>query len=86
MRVPLERPLKQPKQQQPRPTYTVAEAAALLGIPKRTLYDYCHRDLIPHIQVVRRVLLLRETVDDWIAKGRITTKHRRREPAAAEPW
>ena len=58
----------------PRPTLSVPDAAELLGIPKRTLYDYCQQGVIPHIKVQRKVLLLRATVDAWLREGRITIR------------
>lgn len=68
----------------PRPTVSVPEAAVLLGIPKRTLYDYCQKDMIPHIKVVRKVLLLRKTVDAWLRQGHITIKYNGRLDLPAE--
>ena len=74
----------------PRPTYSVPEAAKLLGIPKRTLYDYCQKDMIPHVKVVRKVLLLRKTVDAWLRAGHITIRYNGRldlpASSSAEPW
>jgi len=58
----------------PRPTISVPDAAKLLGIPKRTLYDYCQQDVVPHIRVVRKILLLRSTVDAWMREGCITIR------------
>lgn len=77
----------------PRPTVSIPEAAALLGIPKRTLYDYAQKGMIPHIKVVRKVLLLRRTVDAWLKQGHITIKYNGRLDLPAEqleqqpqPW
>lgn len=36
---------------------SVAVAAALLGLSKRSLYNYCHEGIFPCVRIGRRVLI-----------------------------
>ena len=49
-------------------TWTVVEAAELLGLKERSVRDYCERGLLPAIQVGRRWLLPVRGLEDWIAR------------------
>jgi excisionase family DNA binding protein len=54
----------------PRATLTVAQAAEILGIPRRTFYLYVAQGIIPCVHVGRRkILILRETIDQLLSTG-----------------
>jgi excisionase family DNA binding protein len=54
----------------PRATYTVAEAAAVLGIPRRTLYVYIAQGVVPAVHIGRRkLLILQGTIEQLLAAG-----------------
>jgi excisionase family DNA binding protein len=54
----------------PRATYSVAEAASVLGIPRRTLYVYIAQGTLPAVHVGRRrLLILKDTVNQLLAAG-----------------
>ena len=54
----------------PRATYTVAQAAAILGIPRRSLYIYIAQGVVPAVHVGRRkLLILKSTIDQLLATG-----------------
>jgi excisionase family DNA binding protein len=64
----------------PRATLTVAQAAEILGIPRRTFYLYVAQGIIPCVHVGRRkILILRETIDRLLATGAF-----RPEPSTAD--
>jgi excisionase family DNA binding protein len=46
--------------------YTVAEAAALLGISEDAIYEDCRRGCFPHVKVGRRVLIPRRRFEAWL--------------------
>ena len=52
-----------------KPTVTVAQAAVMLGIPKRTLYEWCRKGAFPHARLGRRVVISRATVEGLLAPG-----------------
>jgi excisionase family DNA binding protein len=52
-----------------KPTLTVPQAADMLGLPRRTLYDWCRKGAFPHIRLGRKVLVSRETVEGLLAPG-----------------
>jgi excisionase family DNA binding protein len=54
----------------PRVTYSVAEAAAILGIPRRSLYIYIAQGAVPCVHIGRRkLLILKSTIDTLLARG-----------------
>ena len=54
----------------PKATYTVAQAAAILGIPRRSLYIYIAQGVVPAVHVGRRkLLILKSTIDQLLATG-----------------
>jgi excisionase family DNA binding protein len=52
-----------------KPMLSVARAAEMLGIPKRTLYEWCRTGKFPHLRLGRKVLVSRETVEGLLAPG-----------------
>lgn len=42
---------------------SVAAAAGLLGLSKRSLYNYCHDGIFPCVRIGRRVLIRRSDLD-----------------------
>jgi len=53
-----------------KPTISVAQAAERLGIPSRTIYEWCRLGKFPHIRLgTRRILILQSTVDMLLAPG-----------------
>jgi excisionase family DNA binding protein len=52
-------PTKLPERQ----TYTVAEAAALLGVPRSTLYEAIGRGEVAHVRISRRIVVPKWWVD-----------------------
>jgi excisionase family DNA binding protein len=65
-----------------RATYTVPQAAEILGMPLRTLYAYAARGLVPSVHIgTRKVVILNETVDELLASGRF-----RSEPIPPDAW
>ncbi len=50
-----------------RHTYTVEEAARILGIGRNSAYEAIHRGEIPAIRIGRRVVVPRKALDDLLA-------------------
>jgi excisionase family DNA binding protein len=57
------------KQSQPvdRLTYTVEEAARLLGISRNSAYEAVRRGELPTIRLGRRILIPRSRLEDFLA-------------------
>jgi len=68
-----------------KPTLTVPQAADMLGLPRRTLYDWCRKGAFPHIRLGRRVLVSRETVEALLAPG-VVAPHVLRRLGSELPW
>ncbi len=47
-------------------TYTPAEAAAVLGVSRPTMYDFLHSEGFPALRVGRRWLISRELLAEWV--------------------
>ncbi len=47
-------------------TLTVEDAARVLGIPKRSIYEHAERNLLPHIRLGRRILILKTGIDQLV--------------------
>ena len=47
-------------------TYSVAEAAKVLGVSKQTMYDVCHVDDFPVIRIGRCIKIPIEAFHIWI--------------------
>jgi excisionase family DNA binding protein len=52
-----------------RPTYTVAEAAPLLGLKETTLRERIRMGRLPVLRLDHRVLIRRETIERLLAEG-----------------
>ena len=48
-------------------TYSVKEAAALLGVSSNAAYEAVHRGEIPTIRIGRRILVPRAAFDRWLS-------------------
>lgn len=48
-------------------TYTVPEAAALLGISNWTAYEAIKRGDLPHRKIGRRIVVPKIQLDQWLA-------------------
>ena len=47
-------------------TYNVTEAAAALGISRRSMYELLHREDFPTLKVGGRRLISRELLAEWV--------------------
>lgn len=47
-------------------TYNVTEAAAALGISRRSMYDLMHREDFPTLKVGGRRLISKELLAEWV--------------------
>ena len=47
-------------------TYNVTEAAAALGISRRSMYDLIHREDFPTLKVGGRRLISKELLAEWV--------------------
>lgn len=47
-------------------TYNVTEAAAALGVSRRTMYDLMHREDFPTLKIGGRRLISRELLAEWV--------------------
>lgn len=47
--------------------YTADELAKLLGVDRKTVYEYADRGEIPSKRLGRRVLFPRQAIDHWLA-------------------
>ena len=56
---------------------TVAEAAKLLRVHSRTIYDLVYQDRIPYHKVGDRILFLRTTLIEWTASQAEIDRSRR---------
>ena len=58
--------------------YNVTEAAAALGVSRRTMYDLMHREDFPTLKVGGRRLISKELLAEWVrvqAGGQIGRAH-----------
>lgn len=46
--------------------YNVTEAAAALGVSRRTMYDLMHREDFPTLKVGGRRLISKELLAEWV--------------------
>lgn len=52
--------------QPPRATYSAREAAALLGVATRTVYQLANSGAIPHVRLGRRTLIPVDAFNEWL--------------------
>jgi excisionase family DNA binding protein len=53
------------------PLLSAAEAGALLGIPRSSVYDYAKRGELPHVRVGKHVKFIRRDLERALAHRRI---------------
>ena len=53
------------------PLLSAAEAGALLGIPRSSVYDYAKRGELPHVRVGKHVKFIRQDLERALAQRRI---------------
>ncbi len=56
------------------PLLTADEVAALLRIPRSTVYELTRTRRLPHLKVGRRTLFVRVDLDAWVAEQRISAR------------
>lgn len=56
------------------PLLTADEVAALLRVPRSTVYELTRTRRLPHIKVGRRTLFVRLDLDAWVVANRITSR------------
>ena len=54
--------------------FNMAQAADYLGLAKSTIYKMTSSRLIPHSKVSRKIIFMRNELEDWITKHKIKTK------------
>jgi len=69
----------------PSHTYSVAEAARVLGVPSRTIYGQVARGELPAIRLSGRILILRSVIVGILASG-LPAPERAPEPVEDESW
>ena len=55
------------------PLLTADEVAALLRVPRSTVYELTRTRRLPHIKVGRRTLFVRGDLDAWVIEQRVKT-------------
>ena len=53
------------------PLLTADEVAALLRVPRSTVYELTRSRRLPHIKVGRRTLFVRVDLDAWVVANRV---------------
>jgi len=66
-------------------TYSVSEAARVLGVPLRTVYGQVARGELPAIRLSGRILILRSVIVGILASG-LPKPERAPEPVEDESW
>lgn len=69
-------------------TYTVAEAAAAVGIDRTYMYDLISRGDIPSLQIGRRRLIAKVALEQWVADNfdaTLAPRTNHNEPAGTQP-
>jgi len=56
------------------PLLTADEVAALLRVPRSTVYELTRSRRLPFIKVGRRTLFVRVDLDAWVAANRVTPR------------
>ena len=56
------------------PLLTADEVAALLRVPRSTVYELTRTRRLPHITVGRRTLFVRVDLESWVAENRVTPR------------
>ena len=53
------------------PLLTAGEVAALLRVPRSTVYELTRTRRLPHVKLGRRTLFLRGDLDAWVIANRV---------------
>jgi excisionase family DNA binding protein len=69
----------------PSHTYSVLEAARVLGVPPRTIYGQVARGELPAIRLSGRILILRSVIVGILASG-LPAPERAPEPVETDEW
>jgi excisionase family DNA binding protein len=56
------------------PLLTADEVAALLRVPRSTVYELTRTRRLPHIKVDRRTHFVRLDLDAWVVANRVTPR------------
>ena len=56
------------------PLLTADEVAALLRVPRSTVYELTRSRRLPFIKVGRRTLFVRLDLDDWVTENRVSPR------------
>jgi excisionase family DNA binding protein len=56
------------------PLLTAEEVAALLRVPRSTVYELMRTRRLPHIKVGRRTLFVRVDLDAWVVANRVLSR------------
>ena len=54
------------------PLLTADEVAALLRVPRSTVYELTRTRRLPHVKVGRRTLFVRADLETWVVESRVT--------------
>ena len=56
------------------PLLTADEVAALLRVPRSTVYELTRTRRLPHVKVGRRTLFVRADLETWVVEIRVTPR------------
>jgi excisionase family DNA binding protein len=56
------------------PLLTADEVAALLRVPRSTVYELTRTRRLPHVKVGRRTLFVRADLEAWVVASRVTPR------------
>jgi excisionase family DNA binding protein len=56
------------------PLLTADEVAALLRVPRSTVYELTRTRRLPHVKVGRRTLFVRVDLESWVVASRVTPR------------
>ena len=56
------------------PLLTAEEVAALLRVPRSTVYELTRSRRLPFIKVGRRTLFVRVDLDEWVIENRVSPR------------
>lgn len=56
------------------PLLTADEVAALLRVPRSTVYELTRTRRLPHVKVGRRTLFVRADLETWVVESRVTPR------------
>jgi excisionase family DNA binding protein len=56
------------------PLLTADEVAALLRVPRSTVYELTRTRRLPHVKVGRRTLFVRTDLETWVVASRVTPR------------